>query len=255
MKLEPFEFIPRKKEKKAIVAHVKTEGEAHTVQATIAYRQCDYGEKKKSNYFEGILQLRNMDERILPFVHQQLDLLSKKGVFVTKTSEQSNGIDIYLTDKNAIQHLARRIQQNYGGEVKISPQLFSHDYLSSKDIYRVNAFVKLPDYTIGSVISYSKPKSLEQKKYLKVTKMGKLVFGYNLETAKQESFKPGLVKEISLQDTVTTSVMAVFPRLTVMNPEDYQEAIVMNAEVLMRTYEPGDEVVVSFTDKGALLVE
>lgn len=253
--LEPFEFTPRKKEKITITAHAQSEGVKHELTAILAYRECDYGERRKTKYFEGVLQLRNVNENILPFLHKRLEQMEYKGVFVTKTVEHKNGIDLYMTDKNAIQQLARQIQQKYGGELKVSPQLFSHDHVRSKDIYRVNAFVKLPEYTLGDVISYAKPRSPEHTRYLTINKMGKIIFGIDPATGKQESFEPGHVKNVTKLEKQPTTIMTTRPELTVMDPEDYQEDEVVNMKALYKSYEPGQEVTIVKTEQGVMIIE
>ncbi|MGM5481424.1 MAG: NMD3-related protein [Nanobdellota archaeon] len=253
--IEPFEFTPRKKEKATITAQVTTNDTEYELTATLAYRQCDYGEKRHSKYFEGALQLRNVSDSMRPFIQKRLQDMEHKGVFVTKTVELKKGVDLYLTDKTGIQQLARQVQQKYGGEIKISPQLFSHDHVRSKDIYRVNAFVKLPDYTVGDVIYYTKPKSPDLKHYLLITRMGKIIIGTDVMTGKLGSFEPGHTEEIQKIKQERTTIMSTRPKLTVMDPIDYQEDEVINIKALHKDYNSGDDVSIVKTEDGVMIIE
>lgn len=253
--LEPFEFTPKKNAKVTVTADVVSKGTSYRLTARLVYRKCDYGEKRQSSYFEGILQLRNISEKLLPFIRRRLSSMEDKGVFVTKTVEQKDGIDLYLTDRSAVQQIARQIQQKYGGELKISPQLFTFDHERSKDVYRVNAFIRLPDYTVDDVVRYAKPKSPEHDRYLKITKMGRIIMGTDPCTGKLASFETGHVKGLKKIESRQSTVMVVFPAITVMDPDDYQEDEIINAKALWKRYESGQRVTIVKTDAGVMIIE
>ena len=49
----------------------------------------------RSNYYQGILQLRDVNDEMLSFVHNQI---KKRGdVAITKTVNLPNGRDLYIT--------------------------------------------------------------------------------------------------------------------------------------------------------------
>ncbi|MGM5480430.1 MAG: NMD3-related protein [Nanobdellota archaeon] len=252
--LEPFEFTPRKKEKITVQGTAKTNDRTREVSAKLSYRQCDHGEKRSSSYFEGVLQLRNIKEIVLPFLQELLSLNERKGVFVTKTVDQKKGVDLYLTDKNAIQQIARQLQQRFGGELNIGAKLFTRNHQTSKDVYRLNVFLKFPDYTKGDVISYFKVKEPDKPRYMKVTGVGKTVFGKNLLSGKQENFQPQRVNTISICPLQKTTVSSTQPQLAVLDPEDYQEVIPANTSISTKEFKEGERIKVVKTLQGILLV-
>lgn len=134
--------------------------------------------EKHRDYFEGILQIRDPTKDIINFIENKIK--AKPNVFISKIVKAKNGFDYYISDKKYIQNLGRRLQKEFGGELKISPKLFSRDHLTSKDIYRVNVLFRLSKFKKGDII---KVKGEE----IKVISAGKKIFGKSLETGKKVS--------------------------------------------------------------------
>ena len=111
----------------------------------IILETCKQCSKKFTKYFEGILQIRNVDEELLGFLESEMREANRNQVFITDMQEHKDGVDLYLTSKKHVSRLARLLQEKFGGIVKESEQLFSHDRQTSKDVYRLNAiFIKSP---------------------------------------------------------------------------------------------------------------
>ena len=132
----------------------------------------------RPNYYEGILQLRDINDEIMNFVHNQI---KKRGnVYVTKTVKFSNGIDLYMSSQKFIRILGKKLKQNFGGELKISSRL--HTRRHGKDLYRVNLFFKLMRHKKGDLVSI-------RGDSLRLISIGKKIFARNLKTGKKMTIR------------------------------------------------------------------
>ena len=252
VELEAFEFEPKPKEKIKFNAYTTIDGAQVTLPVQLGYKQCDFGQKQKTAYYEGILQLRRPHEEALAFLEHELKKVEKKGVFITKTVETKNGVDLYFTNKEAMKLLAQKLPVKFGGHISINPQLFSRNKQTSKDIYRLNILVEFPEFSAGHVISFTKN---DHSHTALVTKMGKLIQAKNLYTGKLVSFELKFITDIVVEDLKETTVVQTEPELLVLNPETYQAEVVANSDVLKGRYNADDNIIVVQTSQGVLLVE
>ena len=133
----------------------------------------------RSDYFQGILQLRNINEEILSFVYNQI---KKRGdVAVTRTVKYSNGIDLYITSQRFIRILGKKLKDSFGGELKMSSKLHTRNK-QGKDLYRVNAFFKPSKYRKGDLVSVRVDK-------VRLISIGKKIFARNLKTGKKVTIR------------------------------------------------------------------
>ena len=133
----------------------------------------------RSDYFQGILQLRNINEEILSFVYNQI---KKRGdVAVTRTVKYSNGIDLYITSQRFIRILGKKLKDSFGGELKMSSKLHTRNK-QGKDLYRVNAFFKPSKYRKGDLVSVRGDK-------VRLISIGKKIFARNLKTGKKVTIR------------------------------------------------------------------
>ena len=133
----------------------------------------------RSDYFQGILQLRNVNEEILSFVHNQI---KKRGdVAVTRTVKYSNGIDLYITSQKFIRILGKKLKDSFGGELKISYKLHTRNK-QGKDLYRVNALFKPLKYRKGDLVSVRGDE-------VRLISIGKKIFARNLKTGKKVTIR------------------------------------------------------------------
>ena len=133
----------------------------------------------RSDYFQGILQLRNINEEILSFVHNQI---KKRGdVAVTRTVKYSNGIDLYITSQKFIRILGKKLKDSFGGELKISSKLHTRNK-QGKDLYRVNALFKPLKYRKGDLVSVRGDE-------VRLISIGKKIFARNLKTGKKVTIR------------------------------------------------------------------
>jgi len=110
----------------------------YLIPATVDFTYCPRCGKKGSQYFEGILQLRNPSKKLIEYVNQEFKKAEKRKIFVNNVEKTKNGVDYYVTDKKYMRRLGSDINKKFKGEFNESAQLFSRDSLRSKHIYRLN---------------------------------------------------------------------------------------------------------------------
>ncbi len=129
----------------------------------------------RPNYYQGILQLRDVDNEVVAFVYAQIQ---KRGeVAVTRTVKYSNGIDLYLTSQKFIRVLGKKLREIFGGELKISSKLHTRSR-EGKDLYRINALFRPSLYKIGDIVDVRGDE-------VKLLHIGKKIFGRDLKTGKK----------------------------------------------------------------------
>lgn len=104
----------------------------------------------RPNYYQGILQLRDVNDEILDFVGNQIK--KRNDVAVTRTVKYANGVDLYLTSQRFIKALGKKLRESFGGQLKISSKLHTKNR-QGRELYRVNALFRLPKYKAGDVVS------------------------------------------------------------------------------------------------------
>ena len=255
--VEPFEFEAKPKEKIVVDVHIAIGEEKEvTVPVTVAYRQCDYGQKQKTQYFEGIMQLHNPTESVIDFISSQMEVMAPKGVFITKTVDTKKGVDLYFTKKNPMRIVAQKVVSKFGGKMDENAQLFSRNHLTSRDIYRLNILVELPEFTIGDVIEFdlTRVRGDDLRHVVQVSKMGKVIQGTELLTGKQIAFELKYAKDIKKCKQVKTSVSTTHPVIEVLHPETYQSEVPRNGDSYRKDLEVGAEVKVVIVKEGILLI-
>jgi nonsense-mediated mRNA decay protein 3 len=170
-------------------------------------------------YFEGILQLRNIDDEVLEEIDKKLSKVTKKGISISKIKDVKNGLDLYFNNKKYIQKLGQELQKKFGGILKISPQLFSRDKQTSKDLYRVNVLLKLFDFKVGDILKIN-------DSYIKITSLDKKINGIDLELNKKKSFDYN--DDYKIIKKYKTTVCKIKPDIEVLHPETYQSILIQN---------------------------
>lgn len=256
--IEPFEFEPKPKSKTVINATVYLDDQELVLPIKLSYRQCDYGQKEKTQYFEGILQIQNPYDEVYEYIEHEMKKVSHKGVFITKTIDTKLGVDLFMTNKTQMRLLGQKLVNKFGGELVLNPQLFSHNHETSKDIYRLNVLVKIAPFRVGDVISFDRFSSrgkILKKEFLKVTRVGRLIHGIDLEQNKSDAFEIKYASDIKIIPTHTSSVVATSPDLLVLDPETFQETIPRNSKTLPPSFEIEDKVQVVKTNLGIFVLQ
>jgi len=179
----------------------------YSVQNTLCM-QC---RKLEGGYFEGLLQVRNENEESQKVLAKYV---KEQGASINKRAKQPNGTDYSISSRAIIEKAARELQRRFGGIVKTSAQLFSKNKQTSKNIYRVNAFIEMPPFREGDVV-----KGCE--KILLVSERGKRIRFKNLETGKNifKEYKDCRWERLPI---IETTVVSTHPKLSVIHPETFQ---------------------------------
>lgn len=104
-------------------------------------------EKKKHyrpEYFEAIIQLRPPTEEIFKFILNQIK--KRSDVFISKIEEFKFGVNIYISSQKFARSLAKKLKDNFKGEMKMTASLHSRDRQSSKERYRITVLFR-PELT------------------------------------------------------------------------------------------------------------
>jgi nonsense-mediated mRNA decay protein 3 len=192
---------------------------------------CEQCSKKNTEYFEAILQIRNKNDNIIKEVLSELDLIledeKKRSVFATKLLELKNGVDIYITSQKHVKEIGRRLYDIFGGEIKINEQLFSRNHLTSKNLYRINLLLRIPDFKKHSVIK------IDEKLIFVTSIKGNFILGKDVLTNKSIKTKYDLNDIEIIQDKpIETIIVKEKPHYEILNPITFQNQIVMNPEVI-----------------------
>ncbi len=223
--LPKFDFKPGIK--KYFEVEISRNEDIFIVPGKLEISYCNNCAKQQGDYFEGTLQLRNINTDILEFIKQYL---KDNNIFISKEKKLSNGFDITVSDKKKIQNLGSILHKKYGGTLKISPRLHTRDKQTSKDVYRVNVYYESPNYKIGDVIRVD-------DKLVLVTKINKNIIGKNLETGKHSSVNLGN-KEYEILQPRKTTVSKIHPNIEVLDPDTYQSVSINNS----KTVKQGEKV-------------
>ncbi|MFT4304916.1 MAG: NMD3-related protein, partial [Candidatus Woesearchaeota archaeon] len=192
---------------------------------------CEKCSKQNTEYFEAILQIRNKNENIIQDVLKDLDLIleeeKKRSVFATKIESLKNGVDIYITSQKHIKTIGKKLYEIYGGEMKINEKLFSKDHLTSKNLYRVNVLLSIPDFKKGSLIKIN-----DQLIFISSIK-GNFILGKDLIKNKNIKTKYNFDEiEIIQLKPHKTNIIKTHPEIEVLNPLTYQNEKIMNNEII-----------------------
>ena len=129
----------------------------------------------RSDYFQGILQLRDVNEEMLGFVHNQIK--KRNNVAVTRTVKLPNGQDLYITSQHFIKLLGKKLKDSFGGQLKISSKLHTRNR-QGKDLYRVNVLYRPSKHKRGDIVIVRGDK-------FKLLSVGKRIFAMDMKTGKK----------------------------------------------------------------------
>ncbi len=202
-----------------------------SVHLKISYSHCRECSRAKSGYYEGILQLRNRKnadfENILDSALSRID--ARKNVFVAKTVESKDGIDLYLSSNRFMASLGKWLNENYGGELKSSRKLFTRSHETGKEVFRVTVLVRLPDFSAGDIIMAGKRYLLVKAVKAKAITGSDLVTGKSLKQPYANPEK--IIQKSSIREAVVSRTK---PHLEVLHPDSYQPTKVQNERLVNR---------------------
>ncbi len=103
------------------------------------------------NYFEAVLQLRNITQAVADFVSEQLE---HNKIGVSKIKRHANGMDMQISSRQFASKLGKMLQHTFGGMVKRSARIFTTDRMSMKSVWRVTVLFKQFPYSVGETFEF-----------------------------------------------------------------------------------------------------
>jgi len=164
-------------------------------------------------YFQGILQLRNPNDKVIMFVEKHRRYISKK-------IKQGNGFDFFFTSNKLLRKLARELKKNFGGILKESPRQHSRDRQTQKTIYRLNILFRLFDFQKNDIIILA-------DKIIKITNTSKKISGIDIKNNKKTSFLFKNMKNYKILPIINTRIIKTHPEIEILD-QDYQPVKVEN---------------------------
>ena len=194
-------------------------------------------QNRNIDYFQGILQLREVDQDVVDFTISQF---RKNNIGIAKVKPLKNGVDIYSASNKFLRIFVRKLQKIYGGEVKESPKLFSRDRMTSKNIYRLNVLYRALPVKKGDIIT-------RDSHIYQITSFDKeILLVLDLKTGKRKRLHYENDKAMDVYDSL---VISIKPEIIVLD-KDYQPIKVANP----RKHKEGDMVSAVFFENKAFLV-
>ena len=157
-----------------IQVEVSTPNGVYDIPVKLSYTICPKVSKMGTEYYEGILQLRGSQK----LIDRAGQLIHEFGAFINKETRQKEGVDWYVTDIRAIRKTFKALTKEFVGEHSESPQIFSLNKQTGKDIIRLNCFFKEMPWKIGDVVDLGGEK-------VKITTIGKRVTGKLISSGKK----------------------------------------------------------------------
>jgi nonsense-mediated mRNA decay protein 3 len=141
--------------------HVITE--QHPLTVRIRRNTCDVCSREAGGYYEAIIQIRTEQRtfskeelKTLRFsvesLVQQMQQSGKRGLFITDSNENRQGLDFFISEKATAFSIAKKIQEQFGGEFKQSAS--TAGMKDSKQVYRMTYLVRIPAYQKGDFFSF-----------------------------------------------------------------------------------------------------
>ncbi len=104
---------------------------------------------KHSEYYEAILQLRDVEDEVIDFVDDEID---RKNIPLAKIKKVTNGYDYYLGNSNLTKNLGKTLQEKYGGEFVVTATLFTRK--EGKPVYRLTILFRAVPFKKGDQVEY-----------------------------------------------------------------------------------------------------
>jgi len=148
------------------------------IPGNVFVKACPKCSKRGTQYFEGILQLRDMTPEIENFVVMDLAAAEFEGVHIAKQLKKNKYWDVWVTDKRYLRRLGKKLQKHFTGQLTESATLHTRDKQSSKDLFRLNVMFKPTTFKIGDIIE-------QRGKRIKVTTVAQRISGIDVDTGKK----------------------------------------------------------------------
>jgi NMD protein affecting ribosome stability and mRNA decay len=160
-----------------VIVHTEKGDQEFVIPAEIENTYCNICRKKGSQYFEGVLQLRNASPELIDFMRTDIKK-NENRAFIVKETIIKDSADFILNSNTYLRAVAKRINQRFNGELTEHAKLFSRDMHTSKDIYRMNVLFKQRSMKSGDIID-------QKGRKVKIRSTGLNVSGIDIETGKK----------------------------------------------------------------------
>ena len=136
--------------------------EQYPLTVRLKHSTCDICSREAGGYYEAIIQIRT-DQRTfskeelhtlrttIETMVGQLQKSGKRGLFITDFEETRQGLDFFLSEKTTAFSIAKKIQEQFGGDFKQSAA--TAGMKDSKQVYRMTYLVRIPAYRKGDFFS------------------------------------------------------------------------------------------------------
>jgi nonsense-mediated mRNA decay protein 3 len=139
--------------------------EQHPLTVRIRHNTCEICSREAGGYYEATVQIR-AEQRT--FTNTELTTLQnavetmvgqfqgsgKRGLFITDIAKKREGLDFFLSEKGTALSIAKKIQEQFGGDFKQSAS--SAGMKDSRQIYRMTYLVRIPAYRKGDFFWFDK---------------------------------------------------------------------------------------------------
>ena len=183
---------------------------------------CTKCSREGTKYFEGILQVRNLNEEVIKFIKNDQLKYKSKGVHITKEVQADAtgvNIDFYYTDKRYLKTIADKLMNTFGARVKYNAQLFSIDWETSKNLYRLNVLVDIPKYKKNDVIKLN-------GELFKIISLDEKIHATNMKT--QTKTLLAHKDSYDVLKPIDVIIIKKFPEAEVLDPITYYQAHLNN---------------------------
>ncbi len=206
--------------KKDIDVVVERSGSEFVIPVSVEVTSSPSFGKVGTDYFEGVLQLRNADSSVKKFVKSLIS--ETKDLYVNKVVEKKDSVDFYFVKKKFISRIADKLVSEFGASADHNAQLFSQDKQSSKELFRLNVAVHIPPFRRGDVVLWDDLVFL-------VKGVDKKISCLDLNNNKGFSFKYDHKKigEFEVLKKQKTKIVNEHP-LSVLSPSTYELAELRN---------------------------
>jgi NMD protein affecting ribosome stability and mRNA decay len=181
----PLEILPHYTELKNkpgaeqdIELEIRAEAQEFMIPAKILFTYCPNCAKAGTEYFEGVLQLRETTPELMQFVRKDIAEHEKQGVHIAKEVVKGTSADFKMSSAKYMRALGKRLKKRFNGELSEAVKLFSKNKQTGKEIYRVNVLFRLRKYRVGDVVE-------SRGRKIRIKTMGKKVSGLDIETGKK----------------------------------------------------------------------
>jgi len=138
--------------------------EEHEILVHLKKTVCDVCSKRFGGYHEVIVQIRADNRKLtknelndirksVEFLVEDLQAKGNRALFITDIDDTHGALDFYISERSAGLVIAKKIQEQYGGEIKQSSKNIGMK--DSKQIYRMTYLIRIPSYKRGVFLKYN----------------------------------------------------------------------------------------------------